>query len=289
MSLRRRVGKLGEAAARAMIDRHPRIAFIHIPKCAGSSVCESLYEAIYPAPLAALRFYRKIDLSASRSAAELLGMDAATCSQAVLIHALSDPMARFVTGHVRAHPDVVERFSEWKFVTVLREPTARFISAYVFHRYNRSLAAKVDCDFTDFLETERARFAGRIATLYFSGMSEHEVEASPEAAIAAAIQNLERFFSVGFVEDLQNWAMTIGHALGCKVRVPRTNASPKPDVWAELERSAELRRRVEALCEVDRRLYAAAEMRFKETARRVPTANDPPVIKPQPIMPQLRS
>lgn len=265
------VGRVSRAAARAVLNRYPKIAFIHIPKCAGSSVRDSLFDGIYPSALRHTRAYCQIDALACRSASEMLGADMPTCVEAVLIHALSDPLARFVSGHAPAHPDVVKKFREWKFITVLREPAARFISAYVFHRYKPTLPNYIDCEFAEFLETERARCAGWIATRYLSGMSDHRVEADPEAAIACALDNLERFFSVGFVEDLDNWGRRTGEALGGKVRIRRANASPKPEIYHEIERSPELRERIEALCAIDRQLYAAARLRFSaeqhETAR----------------------
>jgi hypothetical protein len=287
MILRRQLQRASQAAALAVLNRYPRIAFIHVPKCAGSSVQQSLCDAVYPAPLWATRFYRKIDLQACHSAANLLGVDVRTCSQAALLQALSDPFAHFVTGHVIAQPEVVEQFSEWKFVTVLREPTARFISAYVFHRYKPLLRANIGCDFADFLGTDRARFAGTIATQYFSGMSGSELEAHPEAAVAAALDNLERFFSVGFVEDLESWARSIGRALGRKVRIDRMNPSPNPEAWAQLERSPEFRDRVEALCAIDRQLYEAAQKRFNEKASMPSTSSV--LVEPAPVAAQLRS
>src|SRR5919112_301361 len=130
MFFRAPLERLSQAAASAVLNRYPRIAFIHVPKSAGSSVRDSLYEAIYPAAMGFTRGYRKIGRRASHSAADLLCMETTSCSQTMLIEALSDPLARFVTGHVCASPNVVAEFPEWKFVTILREPTARFISAY---------------------------------------------------------------------------------------------------------------------------------------------------------------
>jgi hypothetical protein len=130
------------------------------------------------------------------------------------------------------------------------------------------LASSIDCDFGDFLETDRARFEGRIETEYFSGMSECEVEENPKAAIAAALDNLERFFSVGFVDDMEGWGRSISRALGRTVRIRRKNSSPRPEVLRQLEQSADLRDRVQELCSIDRQFYAAAQMRFKDTVNR---------------------
>ena len=270
MSLRTRVENLSQRAASVVLNRYPRIAFIHVPKSAGSSVRDSLYEAIYPPALGSTRGYRKIDRRASQSAADLLCTDAMSCRQTILIEALSDPLARFVTGHVSANPKIVEAFREWKFVTVLREPTARFISAYVFLRHKAPDPSdtglyKIDSDFSDYLESGRARNGGMKLTRYFSGKSASDVEANPEAAIADALANLEHFFSVGFVEDLERWAREIGQALGYRVRLLRRNSSPRPELSTQIKESPELLERVQTLCAIDRQLYAAARARFGQS------------------------
>jgi hypothetical protein len=170
----------------------------------------------------------------------------------------------------------VAEFPEWKFVTILREPTARFISAYVFLGHKAPDPSdtglyKINTDFVDYLESDRARRGGMKLTRYFSGKSPSEVEANPEAAIAAALENLQHFFSVGFVEDLESWARDIGHALGYKVRLLRRNRSPRPELSTQIKESPELRERVEALCVIDRQLYAAARARFGQESERVTT------------------
>jgi hypothetical protein len=284
MFLGRQVGKIGQAATLAMLDRYPRIAFIHVPKCAGSSISKALH-GIYPAPLRATRFSCKITVRGSNLAARLLSVDPMICRQSILIHALRDPSVRFVTGHVCADPGVVKHFSEWKFITVLREPTARFISEYVFSRYKTDEFGKIDDDFAEFLDRDRSRVLGSMMTRYLSGRSVSELEADPEAAVAAALDNLDRFFSVGFVGDLENWALRLGRALGRKVRMRRVNPTPNPAVFAQLEQSSELRDRVEELCAIDRQFYARAQMRFKEESKK-PAAS--PVSRSQPVGLQSR-
>lgn len=265
MTLPPRIHTIGKSATLSLLNRYPRIVFVHVPKCAGQAVRDSLYDAVYPALLRSTRVYCKIDVVASVSAANLLGVDAMTCRQAVLIHALSDPFTRYVAGHIFADPAIVERFSEWKFVTVLREPTSRFISAYVFNRYMPSVPSKIECNFADFLETDQARLQGSMMTQYFSGMSAGELEVRPQAGIAAALQNLDRFLSVGFVDDLKNWERSISGALGRKVRIVRRNSSPKPELGVELEQSPDLYGRVEELCAIDREFYAAAKTRYTQS------------------------
>lgn len=270
MTLRQQVRRIGKTAALSLLNRYPRIVFVHVPKCAGSSVRDSLYDAVYPGLLRSTRAYCEIDVVASVSAGKLLGLDAMTCRRAVLIHALSDPFSRFVSGHIFADPAMVEQFSHWRFITVLREPTSRFISAYVFNRYRPFVPSKIECNFEDFLKTDRAYLEGSRMTQYFSGMSARELKERPDAGIAAALQNLDRFLSVGFVDDLRNWERRISGALGRRVRIQHRNSSPKPDLRVELEQSPELRGRVEELCAIDREFYASARAHFKPSLSGAP-------------------
>ena len=256
------IRQLARAATQRLINRYPRIAFIHVPKCAGTSVSESL-RAIYPMALREAPFFCSLNMRRAALASDLLDVHSMTCRQAVLINALTDPHVLFVTGHVRADPRVVEHFSDWRFVTVLREPAERFVSAYVFGRYKVDDFGRIDEDFVDFLDTNRALHLGSIATQYLSGRSPNEVEADRQGAITSALDNLEQFFSVGFVDDLEKWARDLGRALGRTVPIRQKNPSPRPQLRADLERSPDLRKRIEEICLVDRKLFAAAKDRAK--------------------------
>ena len=106
---RTQISQLAAAATRGMMNRYPRIAFIHVPKCAGTSVSESL-QTIYPMPLRAARFWCRLSVRRSALTASLIGVNGMMCRQAVLVDALSDPLMRFVTGHVYADPRVGRTF-----------------------------------------------------------------------------------------------------------------------------------------------------------------------------------
>ncbi|WP_226990247.1 hypothetical protein, partial [Paraglaciecola mesophila] len=57
------------------LKRYPRVAFIHVPKCAGVSVYSSIYSSLYPALFKATPLTEYISLAASKKSAELLNID----------------------------------------------------------------------------------------------------------------------------------------------------------------------------------------------------------------------
>jgi hypothetical protein len=255
-------GGLFTRAFEAMLGRYPKIAYIHVPKCAGVSVVNALHRAIYLDIFRLTRASRHIDLNASKRAKKALGLDTMRSREVMLVSCLSDPLARFVSGHVVANPNVVSQFTDWKFVTLLRNPTSRFVSQYVYDRFKESDWAKIRTDFHTYVDSDRARKSGLSMTRYFSGMTSEEIEADPDRAVDVSLQNLEKFFSVGFVEDLDAWVQDLSDRLGRRLKVPKLNKSPKPAMYKEIGESAELSSKLNSLCAVDTRIYRAARTRF---------------------------
>jgi len=251
-----------EKRVRSYFDRYPRVAFVHVPKCAGTSAAESLYRALYPQVMKVTRLYGRIDLAASRTAEEMSGVDMMTSRQVALINCLSDPLTRFVSGHVYANPAVVKGFADWKFLTVLRNPVDRFVSEYVYNRYKSRDWLKVADDFEDFLASDRARSSGSLLARYFSGMDSARIASDPDRAVEASLANLQSFASVGFMDDLQGWMNRLEPVLGARPKMPFLNKSPRPALYEEIEASPDLSARVASLCEIDSRIYEEAVRRL---------------------------
>jgi hypothetical protein len=239
------------------LNRYPKIAYIHVPKCAGVSAMNALFSAFYPRFLKASRAFGRIDLRASEKVEQLIGVEMMRGRESALILFLSEPMSRFVAAHVYARPAVVEAFSDWNFVTLLRDPIGRFVSSYVYNFHKTSDWKKVSEPIDSFLRTDRARSDALTYARYFSGMGETEILERPDEAVARSVENLSRFASVGFVDDLNGWADDVGRNLGRKPRIPSMNRSPMPDLSKKLQQSAEVTAVIRGMCEIDLRIYAA--------------------------------
>lgn len=247
-----------------LLERYPRVAFIHVPKCAGVSVYSSIYAALYPSFFKATPLTEYIDLNASKKCTDLLDFDMMHAREVVLINHLDNPFKRFVTGHCHANPKVVAEYCDrWKFVTVLRDPIDRFISEYVYNRFKKSQWAKIDVDIEEYLQSASAKDKGSTIAQYFSGLSAAEIlSEDPEKVLKMAIENLNNFESVGFVDDLQNWNEQLSKKLNRKIPYESRNASPNNAMFEEIKDNPTVINQIKEICSVDIAIFNKAKLMF---------------------------
>ena len=249
-----------------LLERYPRVAFIHVPKCAGVSVYSSIYAALYPSFFKATPLTEYIDLNASKKCSDLLDIDMMRAREVVLVNHLDNPFKRFVTGHCHANPKVVAEYCDrWKFVTVLRDPIDRFISEYVYNRFKKSDWVKIDSDIEQYLESDAAKIKALTIAKYFSGGEASNLLQTPkEVVFEGAISNLSKFESVGFVDDLENWNMRLSKRLGKKIPYESRNASPNNEMFEKIKNSPVLYREISKICALDLEIYNECRERFSQ-------------------------
>ncbi|MBT0587613.1 sulfotransferase family 2 domain-containing protein [Alteromonas oceanisediminis] len=237
---------------------HPKVAFIHVPKCAGVSVYDGIFKSLYPAYLKGTPLVTHIDLKGSKRAESLLSIDMMLARQINLVSFMHRKHSLFVTGHCYAAPQVVADFADWDFVTVLRNPVDRFISEYIYNTYKTSDWHTNTSNFEAYLDTEKALRSGTGYCRYFSGYAFEDILTQPDdAVVKAAIANLNRFAIVGQLEAMPVFSAQFEQRYTRSLKIPRANTSPNHRLADEIKHNRVYRDRIEALCERDTAIYQA--------------------------------
>jgi hypothetical protein len=225
-----------------------QILFFHVPKCGGTSLSH-FFRLRYLASSFRLR-----EETASRvtSPHANRGDDWMQFKQDLfLYHALSG--TSFVQGHVMYAPEVFADLHERaSFITLLREPTARVISHYLFDR------RLYEMPFGEFLDSPRGESETSLYCRFFGGLKFSEGPAR-EAHRDAAISALSRFDVVGLLEQPEALRRQLRERLGVHVRIPHRNIGRGRTLGSVESEIARHRERLEAMCRLDGEIYRHAQ------------------------------
>lgn len=156
-----------------------------------------------------------------------------------------------ISAHVRFSVPAHDRFRDkYKFVTILRDPVARFLSNYTWSYGKADAHARIEEPFREFLRTDRAARFGATYVEFFCGLPKSADITSSEA-IEAAIANLAKFDVVGRLDDLAGFEAQIEQALGIRLRVGHENRATRSSGASDALSDPELRAEVTALCAPD--------------------------------------
>lgn len=217
-----RIRKLNQA----FLDRTApqRFIFHHVPKCGGTSVARALRRryltsqaTVKPEPS-----FQAFKAFTGRTDTDQMLIDVLDLRKQMMIYLLYDDV-RCISLHVPfsgvAHAQFGDRY---KFVTMLREPVARFISHYNWSSRGTGEHGQLREDFDTFLATERARRMGAEFVEMFADLPNEADIRTPEA-ISAAVANLQRFDLVGRLDDLEGFSEDLRQVLGIRIRIGHEN------------------------------------------------------------------
>ena len=245
--------------------RHPRaLVFVHVPKCAGSSVEAALRRA---RPLGRRLIGPDETFEAAR---RLLGVEETADPEAQhrvlmrasemrrdLLHLHLAEGARLVTGHAPLGPHTLD-LPDTDFVTVLRSPRARLRSHIAFNASPKAGHGATTLTAARFVETPRAQVMGALYVKYFSGLP-MSADLTTQGAIDAARRVVDRLALVGFTDDMAGFAAGLSGLMGRRVRIGHENQAAAPPRLPDA-----LSDRIHALCAPDEAVYAHARARFGE-------------------------
>ena len=250
------------------------IVFVHIPRCAGTSVAKAIRSASNIADAG------RIDPIRARKAAELLlePNDAEEffaiyplLQQYLLSYMLRDDHT-LISGHLPVGPRILNEFSDsHSFLSILRDPVERWISHYVYNALTnldplvaptRSPVNDILSDLNSILENKRGWQLGHLITTFFSGRPVPQHDSRNIVAIANL--NLTKFKLIGFLHDLNAFSLKYRDLYGIELSIPSLNSIESvTEEFVLLEElqgmfTNRVRRKIMSLCEDDYRVYERA-------------------------------
>lgn len=242
----------------SVIGNATKLCCCHVPKCAGSSLWKAVYDRTYSLTEKTIARKFLLDVYACQTASEVERADYPQLATALASYHLADRQHVFVKGHFHCPPPMVTQFSDdWNFLTILREPISRFVSAFVYDTYKNKTIFRNTLGIEEFLDSQRGYYEGKIYMYHFSNYfrNPERSDSAVACAKAEAFDTLSRFRLTGVVEDMAGWLAGFERAFGRRPIVATVNASPRPEAAERIFGDKGLMRRIEALCETDLEIY----------------------------------
>lgn len=280
--IRRAAGKSLRTLDR-MFTVQQRVAFIHIPKCAGKSVAAAIDNAMGSLlePWINSRHARLAVNSVLPENVKSENVKATALYRNYLLAYFLHSGRKLIYGHLPVNRQLVAEFSqEAAFVTVLRDPVARWKSNYIYDRINNQDPSALPCrnsgcdlekELDDLLQSDRALQLAYVPTMMLTGKFPAS-RSEAETLSQVMIETLKDFAVVGFTDDLPAFVSSFERTIGVKIDVPRKNitASQATDengalyktLSALLDRPAVIRK-IEKLCAVERKTFQVLEKTYR--------------------------
>ncbi|MBD3665393.1 sulfotransferase family 2 domain-containing protein [Sulfitobacter aestuariivivens] len=224
----------------------PRLIYIHVPKCGGSSFGMALR----------LRYLTSQATISLRAGDPALTVEARIISEyqrrAVELRRLIAAGKHLIAGHVQYDAALHQaEAQDYRYVTLLRDPVSRFVSHYRYLQRRHPDPTRPDT-LAAFLDTpDAARLASQYL-YYFAGQTQ-TMTSQNTPMIAQALSHLTAFDLVGDLAAPDRFHTDMERLTGATLPYFQRNTAPGPTCVP-----ASLRPRIEALCAADIAIYENA-------------------------------
>ncbi|MDP2760789.1 MAG: sulfotransferase family 2 domain-containing protein [Sideroxyarcus sp.] len=250
-----------------------KIAYLHIPKCGGTSLHYSIASKYGLSALLTPNNIIHLNSVASAFAAQRMGKSIGEFRDEIVGYYFAHPAAKFISGHFHFDSSSCKLLSEgWSFITLLRDPVPRFVSAFYYNKYlpdfpspyhlQKSSPAAKDGDFyiqrltgslEEFVYMDEALKYGcdmvrQIASCDANGFGVTDAE------INNAINFLEGFEVVGLLEHMDDFVADFYGKFGVKLAIPHLNFANKKSVKLD-QLPVQVVDRIREICEPNIKVY----------------------------------
>lgn len=249
------------------------IFFLHIPKCGGASISQAISSRYYTLDIRKDRRVVALDAAASSGVVRMVehvdypndttnDYSILKLRESLLLYFMGQKDVRYITGHFIL-TDVAHREfrDKYRFVTVLRDPIKRWISAYFYNRYKDVAHRKIEADMMSYLKSPFGRSQG-YEYVKFLGGAEANSDYSSKAAIDRAKANLQNFNVVGILEHQDTFLKQFENLFGVRLKLIKKNQSPKPEAFRRSIITPDVEEEIRRICQPDLEIYRFAVENF---------------------------
>ena len=214
-----------------MLKKEPNIVFHHIPKCGGTSIVTGLILTYYPLRFLKYRrqgFPSNLNSRAASIIAEQSGVNRYDFRRQLLSYFVEKGDAAFISGHYPFDKNIYQNHKDtWNFVTLLRDPVARWYSEYFWNRYKNHEYQRTDLSLEEYAHTRQGIMNARSFVNFFSHSDKHQMSPT-QSEVEEAIETLKAMRVIGFLEDLPRFKNDMNRHFGRKPFFWNRNTSPAP-------------------------------------------------------------
>jgi hypothetical protein len=250
------------------------IFFMHIPKCGGASISYAINWSYRTLDIRQDRNFISLDPAASFDIATKMANQASAnghenddypvlkLRESLLLYFMSQQQTRYISGHFTFSDLAYREFhSKYAFITILRDPVKRWISAYFYNRYKLIDHRKVESDLATYCQSSFGQSQGYELVKFVGGPDEKGDYRSSQA-IQRAKDNLHKFDVLGFLEHQETFLRDFEARFGLKLKLEHRNQSPKSVEFRQSVITPEIEARIRELCQPDLELYQYAVQRL---------------------------
>lgn len=208
-----------------------KIIFLHIPKCGGTSITNAIASSVgastkgYINPIHTREIAQEILGDQAEGSRLLLQL-----RQAILLDNYFKNES-YIFGHFPIVRKVLDEPKNYLLVTVLREPVERFMSQFRYYlatRYTNQLEhnqilslEEIEKIWQNYIHSNLAIFHANTLSAYLNDDSNLEI--GIEASSNRAIDNLNHFHIVGFLDQLGIFTNQFYQRSGSQLTIPSEN------------------------------------------------------------------
>ena len=232
------------------------VVFHHVPKCGGTSVYRALRirYAISFAQADLASNYAAVEALYPAKSPEWIQSESVRLREIELLGQMYKG-TKCIAGHFPFSPTAFGIFHDkYKFITVLREPVAFFMSFYHWNIKAKQQRWRIDDTLEAFLETPRARVFGEFYARFLGGNPTAD-DMPIEQAAEQAKNNLSKFSAIGFTDDMDSFSRRLADILGVRIRIGHENKSAVGSADRAEEMPPHIRQKIERVSESNFEIY----------------------------------